>query len=53
MVENPAGDRQKVKSIIELKTGDYCLTQQNIAIDKISKKEVKELLKILNGGKDE
>lgn len=53
IVENPAGDRQKVKSIIKLKTGEYCLTQQNIAIDKINKKEVEKLLKILNGGKDE
>ena len=49
-VENPAGTRQEVKSIIDLKAGDFCLTQQNVAVEKISKKEAEEILKIMKNG---
>lgn len=44
IVENHKGDRQEVKSIVRLKIGDYCLTQQNVAIQKIGKKEAEELM---------
>ena len=37
------GSRQTVKSIVKLKSGDFCVTQQNIVVDKISKKEANEL----------
>lgn len=47
MVENPFGARQKVKSIIDLEVGDYCLIQQSVAIDKLEKKEAQKLLKML------
>lgn len=52
IVENPAGDRQKVKSLIDLNTGDYCLTQQNIAVEKINKKYADKIIKILNKGEN-
>jgi hydrogenase maturation factor len=43
------GSRQKVKTMVDLEIADYCLTQQNIAIEKITAKEAKEILKILDG----
>jgi len=48
IVENPAGIRQEVKSIVDLKAGDFCLTQQNVVTNKIDKKEAEEIFKILN-----
>jgi hydrogenase maturation factor len=50
IVENPVGTRQEVKSIVDLKAGDFCLTQQNVAVQKISKKEAEEILKIIKNG---
>lgn len=44
VVENPAGDRQTVKSIVELNAGDFCLTQQNVAIEKIDKEEARKII---------
>lgn len=46
VVENMGGTRQKVKSIVSLKIGDFVLTQNNIAIQKISKKDVEEINKL-------
>jgi len=48
IIENPAGIRQVVKSIVDLKAGDFCLTQQNIAVQKIGKDEASEIFKMLN-----
>lgn len=48
IVEGPAGARQEVKSIVDLKAGDFCLTQQNVAVQKISKGEAKEIFEMLN-----
>jgi len=50
IVENPAGVRQEVKSIVDLKAGDFCLTQQNIAVQKIGKEEAAEIFEIMNHG---
>ena len=50
IVENPAGIRQEVKSIVDLKAGDFCLTQQNVAVQKIGKEEAKEIFEIMNHG---
>ena len=47
IVENPGGARQKVKSLIDLEVGDYCLTQQNIAVEKIDGKEALEIINII------
>ncbi len=50
MVENPGGTRQKVKSIVELKIGDYVLTLQNFVVEVITKKEAQEILKTIKKG---
>lgn len=47
VVEKPDGSRQEIRSIIELKIGDLVLTQQNIAIEKISQENYAELLNLL------
>jgi hydrogenase assembly chaperone HypC/HupF len=44
IVELPGGARQEVKSIVELKPGDFCLTQQNVAIEKIEAKEASQII---------
>ncbi|MFA6047973.1 MAG: HypC/HybG/HupF family hydrogenase formation chaperone [Parcubacteria group bacterium] len=44
VVELPNGDRQTVKSIVDLGVGDFCLTQQNVAIYKLDQKEAEEVL---------
>jgi len=51
IVELPNGDRQEVKTIIELKPGDYVLTQQNVVVQDIDKEYARELINIINGGK--
>lgn len=43
IVENPAGDRQKLKSIVKIKVGDNVLTQNSVIIQKISKKQALEI----------
>lgn len=48
-VELPNGDRQDVKSIVALKAGDFCLTQQNVAIEKVDDEYSKEIFSILKG----
>lgn len=52
VVQNPGGSRQTIKTIVKLKTGDFCLTQQNIAIEKVSKKEAMEIIDNLLSQKD-
>lgn len=46
IVENPAGDKQKVKSIVKIKVGDSVLTQNNIIIQKITKKQAQEIAEL-------
>lgn len=47
VVKNPSGGRQEVKSIIKVKAGDFVLTQQNVIIQKISKKQADELISMI------
>lgn len=47
VVENPDGIGQEVKTIIDLKVGDFVLTQQNIVLEKIEKKEAEETIKMI------
>jgi hydrogenase maturation factor len=47
IVENSAGVRQEMKSIIDLEIGDFCLTQQNVAVQKLDKKQAEEILKYI------
>jgi hydrogenase maturation factor len=53
VVEAPNGSRQTVKSIVDLTVGDFCLTQQNVAIYKLDEKEAEEVLGLFlaEGGK--
>lgn len=50
IIENPTGVRQEVKSIVELNAGDFCLTQQNVAVRKLGRKEAREIFKIIKNG---
>jgi hydrogenase maturation factor len=44
IIEAPNGSRQTVKTIVDLNAGDFCLTQQNVAIYKLDKQEAEEVL---------
>ena len=49
MVEDHVGDRHEVKNIIEsLQIGDFVLSQQNVAIEKIEKKYAQEIFDMIN-----
>lgn len=39
---------QKASSIVEIKKGDWVFTQNNIIIEKISKKQADEIIKLIN-----
>lgn len=45
-VESYDGDKQEMKSIVELEIGDYVVSQQNVIIEKMNKKNAEELIKI-------
>ncbi|MDO8529386.1 MAG: HypC/HybG/HupF family hydrogenase formation chaperone [bacterium] len=40
--------KQKVKSIIKIRVGDFVLTQNNVIIQKITKKQAGEINKLLS-----
>ena len=44
------GARQTVKTIVGLEIGDFCLTQQNVVIEKIASIDAEQIFKILKGG---
>jgi hydrogenase maturation factor len=46
VVEGMNGDRQEVKTIVNLNVGDFCLTQQNVAIEKFTAEEARELISL-------
>jgi hydrogenase maturation factor len=48
IVENLNGKKQKAGSIMKVNVGDNVLTQNNIIIQKISKKQAKELANLFN-----
>lgn len=43
IVEKNNGEKQEVKSIIKVKIGDYILTQNNVIIQKLTKKQAQEI----------
>lgn len=48
IVEDHTGSRQEMKSLIEsLKVGDFIVSQQNIAIEKIEKKYAQEIFDMI------
>ena len=48
IVEKNKGEEQEVKSIIKIKIGDFVITQSNVIIQKISKKQASEIKFLLN-----
>jgi hydrogenase maturation factor len=46
VVKNQSGVQQEARSIIKIKIGDYVLTQNNIIIQKITKKQSQEIFKL-------
>ena len=48
VVESFDGKKQEVKSIIKVRAGDNVLTQNDIIIQKISKKQAEELANLFN-----
>lgn len=47
IVKTPLGEKQELKSIIKVKKDDYVFSQQNVIIQKISKKQAEELMRLL------
>lgn len=53
VVENHDGSRQELKSLIKsLKVGDFVLSKQNIAIEKVDKKYAQEIFDMIKGDND-
>lgn len=48
IVETYKGDRQVLKTMIELSIGDFVLSQQNIIIEKMDIESANEILKLLH-----
>jgi hydrogenase maturation factor len=46
-VELLDGTRQVVKSIVELEVGDFCVTQQNVAVEKMDTETVDAVFEIM------
>ena len=47
VVEKDNGEKQEVKSIIKIKIGDFVVTQSNVIIQKLSKKQAQEINNLL------
>lgn len=48
VVETHTGDRQKLKTLVKsLQVGDFIVSQQNIAIDKVEKKYAQEIFDMI------
>lgn len=47
IVESYNGDRQEMKTMIELSVGDFVISQQNIILEKISKEYAEETLNLV------
>jgi hydrogenase maturation factor len=50
VVENPDKSRQEIRTIVDLKSGDFCVMQQNIVVQKISQKEADEIFELISEG---
>lgn len=50
VVEDHAGVRRQVKTLVELAVGDFVLSQQNIVLEKMDQGVAEEMLKILRDG---
>jgi hydrogenase maturation factor len=47
VVEKDNGEKQEVRSIIKIKAGDFVVTQSNVIIQKLSKKQAQEINDLL------
>lgn len=47
IVENYKGDRQELKTLIELAIGDFVISQQNVVLEKMERDLAEDILKIL------
>lgn len=48
MVEDHAGNRRKLKTLIELAVGDFVISQQNIVLEKMEREYAEEIFKLIN-----
>jgi hydrogenase maturation factor len=47
VVEDHAGNRQEMKTIVELAIGDFVLSAQNVILEKIDKQEAEEIFNMI------
>jgi len=47
VTEDFQGNRQELKTLIELSVGDFVCSQQNVVIDKMSSEEAQEILQLV------
>lgn len=47
VVENLDGNRQELKSLVELNIGDFVISQHNMIIEALEKGQAEEIIKIL------
>lgn len=52
IVENYNGDRQELKTIVELAVGDFVISQQNIVLEVVPKEYAEEMLNLVLNIKD-
>jgi hydrogenase maturation factor len=52
IVEDYLGDRQELKTLIELAVGDFVISQQNIILEKIPQDDALELLQLISDIKE-
>ncbi|MDD5396475.1 MAG: HypC/HybG/HupF family hydrogenase formation chaperone [Candidatus Moranbacteria bacterium] len=48
VVENHDGNRQELKTLIELAVGDFVISQQNIILEKLEEDEAMEIISLLD-----
>ena len=53
VVETHSGDRQTLKTLVELAIGDFVLSQQNVIVEKIDSQYAEEIFNIIKQGKKE
>lgn len=46
-VEDHNGNRQELKTLVELAVGDFVVSQQNVVIEKIPRQEAEEIFNMI------
>jgi hydrogenase assembly chaperone HypC/HupF len=52
LVENHKGDRQILKTMVDLSIGDYVFSQQNIIIEKMDQETAQEILNLIKNNNE-